>query len=82
MLDRHRHRRGDQVGAIARDDQVYLVDIEQLCIDPGHGRRTALVIVIDELDRPAQEPALGVDVVLPDLHRQERRLAGGGEPAG
>ena len=33
----------------------------------GPGRsRVALVVVIDELDRPAEQPAFGVDVVAPD----------------
>ena len=82
MLDRHRHRRRDHVRAIAGDDQIDFIDIEQLGVNPGHRRRIALVVVIDELDRPAEKPALRVDVVLPDLHREQRRLAGGGKPAG
>jgi hypothetical protein len=82
VLDRDRHRRRDHVRAIARDDHVDLVDIEQLGVDPRHRRRIGLVVVIDELNRPAQQTLLGVDVVLPDLHRQQCRLAGAGKPAG
>ena len=70
MRDRHRHRRRDQVGAVARNDEVDLVDVEQLCIDARHRSRVALVVVVDELDRPAQQSAFGVDVVPPDLHRR------------
>ena len=69
-------------GRVAADHQIDLVDVEQLRVDAGHRRRIALIVVVDELHRPAEEPALGVDVLLPDLHREERRLAVGREPAG
>ena len=71
--DHDRHRRRRDIGAVARDDEVDLVDIEQLCIDAGHQRRVGLVVVIHQLDRPAEQPALLVDVLGPDLHRQQPR---------
>src|SRR5215471_16370987 len=82
VRDRYRHRGRDKVGAIAGDDEVDLVDLQQLCVDPGHRRRIALVVVMDELDRAAEETALGIDVVLPNLHREQRRFARGSEPTG
>ena len=82
LLDRDRHRGGDLSRSIAADDQVDLVDIEQLGVDAGHLRWTALIIVVDELDRPAEQPALGIDVVLPDLHRHQRHFAVGRERTG
>ena len=80
--DHDRHRRRGDIRAIARDDEVDLVDIEQLCVDAGHQRRVGLVVVIDQLDRPAEQPALGVDVLGPDLRGQEPALAVDRERAG
>ena len=58
VRDRNRHRRHHQIGAVARHQEVDLVDVDQLGIDRRHQRRVALVVVVDELDRPAEEPAL------------------------
>src|SRR4029453_3813123 len=44
--------------------------------------RIGLVVVIDELDRTAEQPALGVDVFFPNLLGEQRRLAVGRKPAG
>ena len=82
VLDDDRHRRGQQIGAVIADRQVDLVDVEQLRKDAGYRRRIALVVVIDQLDRAAEQPALGVGLLLPDLHRQQGRLAAGRETAG
>ena len=76
-----RHRRDDQVGAVARHHQVDLVDIEQLGVDAGDVRPLGRVVVIDELDRPAEQAALFVDVIAPDFHRDQRAFAGAGEAA-
>jgi len=46
---------------------------------PRDGGRGCLVIVVDELDLAPEDPALGVDVVAPELHRDQRRLAVAGE---
>jgi hypothetical protein len=44
-------------------------------------RRIALIVVVDEPDRATEQPALGVDIVLTDPLREQRRLAVGSEPA-
>ena len=64
-LDRDRHRRGDLGRGIARDDQVDLVDVEELGVDRRDFGRLALVVIVDELDGPAEQAALGIDVGLP-----------------
>jgi hypothetical protein len=74
-LHRDRHERGDQVRAVAGDDEIDLVDLEKLGVDAGDGGRVRLIVVGDHLDRPAEDPALLVHVVLPDLDGHQRRLA-------
>ena len=75
VLDDGRHRRRDEVGAVGAEQQVDFVDGDQLGVDVRHVRRRALVVVDDELDRAAEQPALGVDVVAPDLERGVDHLA-------
>jgi len=43
--------------------------------------RTALIVVVDKLDRPAEQPAFGVDVIFPNLHRHQRHFSVGSERA-
>jgi hypothetical protein len=50
-------------------------DVNQLGVDAGHVRRIALIVVVDELDWAAEQPALGVDVVAPGLQRDQKLLA-------
>src|SRR5262249_44489663 len=64
------------------EQQVDFVDGDELGIDVRHVRRRALVVVDDELDRAAEQPALGVDVVAPDLERGVDHLARCGARAG
>ena len=45
-------------------------------------RRIALIVVADELNRPAEQATRRVDVVFPDLHPEQRHFAGAGELAG
>jgi hypothetical protein len=80
--DRDRHRRHDQIGAIARNQQVDLVDVDQLRVDARHQRGIALVVVIDQLDRPAEQTALGIDLVFPNLESEQPGLANDGERTG
>src|SRR5215469_4812127 len=82
LLNHHGHRRRQQVRAVPADDDVDLVEVEQLLVQGGDRGRIALIVVIHELDRTAEQPALGVDVLLPDPLREQRRLAVGSEPAG
>ncbi len=80
--DHDRHRGYREIGAVAGQRQIDLVDVEQLGVDARHQRGVALVVVVDELDRTPDEAALGVDVLLPHLIGGEDRLAVGGKPAG
>jgi hypothetical protein len=75
MADDDRHGRRDHVGRVTADHDVHFIDVEQLGVDARNGRRVGLVIVINELYRPTEKPALGVDLFLPDLHREQRRFA-------
>ena len=56
-LDRNRHRGGDLGRGIAGNDQVDFVDVEQLGVDAGHMRGIALIVVVNELDRAAEQAA-------------------------
>jgi hypothetical protein len=75
LLDHDRHGGGGRHGGIRTDHQVDLVDVHQLRIDARHRRRLALVVVEDELDRAPEQPALGIDLLFPDLHADQRLLA-------
>jgi hypothetical protein len=77
-----RHRRRDHIGGIGPEQQVDFVDAEQLGVDGRHVVAVALVVVIDELDRAAQDAALGVDVVAPDLEPEQQLLAVRRHPSG
>ena len=57
LLNHHGHRRRQQVGAIPADDDVDLVEVEQLLVQGGDGRRIALIVVVDEVDRAALDVA-------------------------
>src|SRR5260221_399250 len=81
-LDHDRHCGRHHVGGVTGNGQVDLVDIDQLGIERRDRRRVALVVVIDQLDLTPQQPALRVDVILPDLHRQGCGFPDGGDPAG
>ena len=49
------------VGAVAGDDQVDLVDVEQLGVDRRDACRVGLIVVVNELHLPAEQATLGVD---------------------
>src|SRR6516164_278547 len=82
LLHDTRKRRRHHVCPIRADDEVDLVDIEQLRVDARHCRRVGLVVVIDELDGTAEQPALAVDLFFPDLGTEQRLLAGSRKRAG
>ena len=46
-------------GGVAADHEIDLVDVEQLGVDAGNRRGIGLVVVVDELDLAAEQPALG-----------------------
>jgi hypothetical protein len=53
------------------------VDRKKLRVDAGCVGGVGLVVVIDELHRPAEQPALRIDVVAPDLEADLHLPAGG-----
>ena len=59
-LHHDRHRGRDHVGAVARHDEIDLVDVEQLGVDLRHRRRVGLVVVVDELDLAPEIPPLAL----------------------
>ena len=52
VLHDDRHGGNDQVGRRAHQ-QIDLIDIQQLGVNSWNRRGAALIVVIDELDRPA-----------------------------
>ena len=75
LLHDNRHRRRIQVGPVGAHHDVDFVDIEQLRVDARNVRRIGLVVVIDQFDLAAEQTALGVDFLLPDLRAEQRLLA-------
>ena len=73
-LDEQRHGRRDRVVAVASDHQIDLFLIEELLVDFRHAFGIGCVVVADHPNRPAQQAAAPVDVLLPYLVRQPRRL--------
>src|SRR5262245_10845333 len=69
------HGRGRRHRGIGPDDEIDLVDLEQLGVDARHWARRTLIVVVDELDWAPEQAALGVGLLLPDLHAQQRLLA-------
>ena len=65
-------RRRQQVGAIPADDDVDLVDVEQLLVQGGDGRRIDLMVVVAELDRAA------LDVGAPTCRWERAHILYGG----
>ena len=82
MLHGDRYRRGDDRRGVAATDEIDLVDIDELGVDRRHIGRIALVVVVHELDLPSEQAALGVDILCPHGHRQQRRFSSAGERAG
>ena len=75
LADHDRHRGRDVVGGVGREHEIDFVDVEQLGVDAGDFSRRALVVVIDELDRTAEQAAGLVGALFPDLHAEQRLLA-------
>jgi len=72
-----RHDRRRRHGAVGRDEEVDLVDVEQLGVDAGDVGRIGLVVVGGELDLALEQAAALVDVLDPHAQREQRRLAAG-----
>jgi hypothetical protein len=61
---------------------VDFVDLDELGVELRNVRRVALIVVEHKLDRTPQQPALGIDVIAPDLQRGEHLLADRRDAAG
>jgi hypothetical protein len=57
-----RHCGHNQIGGMPHQ-QVDLIDVDELSVDAGYDRGVGLVVVVDELDRAAEEPTLSVDLL-------------------
>ena len=74
-FDDQRHRRRDGIVAVAADNDIDLLNIEETLVNVGDELGVRLIVEEDEFDRPAEEPAVGVDVLLPDLVGESSGLA-------
>jgi hypothetical protein len=74
-LDDCRHGGGNDVGAVRANQEVDFVDAHQFFIYSWRIRRTALIVVINELHRAAEQAAFLVDIVAPDLEAGQHLLA-------
>ena len=70
LLHDHRQRRRNEIGTIGPVDEIDLIDVEQLGVDAGYVRWIRLIVVVHKLDLAAEEAALGVDLLFPDLGAQ------------
>jgi hypothetical protein len=77
-----RHGRGHHVGSVGTEQETHLIDVQQLGIDAGDVGGIALVVVKHQLHGPAEQAALGIDVVAPELDRRQKLLAVGRHAAG
>ena len=69
-----RHRRRGHVGGVAGDHQIDVIDLQQFDVDARDVGRVGLVVVEHQLDRTAEQSALGVDVLGPDLRGEHAAL--------
>jgi hypothetical protein len=69
-------------GPVGNIEKFDFVDVEKLRVDLRHRGGFRLIVVVDELDGPAEQAALGVGFFLPDLGAEEGLLAIGRQRAG
>ena len=81
-LYRRGHEGGDQVGALAAEQKIHLVDVQQFGDDTRHERRVRLVVIGEQFYLPAKQTSFGIGILDPDLHAQENRPGARGQPAG
>ena len=74
--DEDRHGGRHEVGGVGAEQQVGLIDRDQFGVEAGNVGGIALVVVDDDLDRPAEQAAPGIDVVAPKIDRRLHHLAG------
>ncbi len=82
VFNNNRHRRRGHVGGVRPEQQIDFVDVDELVVDTRHVRWIALIVVDNEFHRAAEEAALGVDVVAPQLKRKQKLFAVLRYPAG
>ena len=70
-----RHRWRDGIVSIAADNDIDLLDIEETLVKVGYELGVRLIVEADELHRAAEELAVCVDVLLPDLVGESSCLA-------
>jgi hypothetical protein len=75
MSNNHWHRRRDHVGGVTAYHDIDFVDVQQLGVDARDRRWIRLVVVVNQLHLPPKNPAFGIDLFLPELHREQRRFA-------
>src|ERR1051326_2076916 len=66
---------------VVRKLDVDMIDVEQLDIQARNVRRIALVVVEHQLHWAPEQSSPGIDVISPDVHRQNAGLADGRETA-
>ena len=76
------NRRRHKIRAVGTHDEIDFVDVEQLGVNAGHIRGVRLVVITDQVDLAAKEPALGIGFLFPDLGAEQRLLAVGRERSG
>jgi hypothetical protein len=64
-----------ELSPVAADQQVDFLIVEQPPVDFGHEFRIGLIVDADHLDLSPEQPALLIDVLLPNLMSQTRGLA-------
>jgi hypothetical protein len=80
-LHDQRHRRRNRVISVAAHHEIDLLDVEETLVDVGDQRGIRLIVEADEFQRPSEEPARCIDLLLPDLVGEPGGLAVGRESA-
>src|SRR5437762_2303402 len=70
-----RHRWRDGIVTVAADHDIDLLNIEEALVNVSYKFGVRLIVEADELHRPAEEFAVCIDVLLPDLVGESGRLA-------
>src|SRR6267378_5950011 len=70
-----RHRWRDGIVSVAADHDIDLLNIEETLVNVGYKFGVRLIVEANELHRPAEEFAVCIDVLLPDLVGESGGLA-------
>ena len=74
-FNNQRHRRRDGIVSVAAGDEIDLLNIEETLVNVSDELLVRLIVEADELHRPAEEFAVCIDVLLPDLVGESGGLA-------